>query len=150
MRRRVLIAELRATVFFVSVVAWIGGFALLVWAVYGLVIQRVGTAAQTTLANGLYPNSIAVIENGLVATACFALGIAGVAFLNFIKEPLPEPHIQHTLEDAAALLEKEQFAEARTLLASIPHDYLAREWIEELDAILSQNAASTEKPASST
>lgn len=148
MRRHVLIAELRATVFFVSVVAWIGGLALLVWAVYGLIIQRFGTTAQTALVNGLYPNSIAVIENGLVATACFALGTAGIAFLILIKEPPPEPHVQRTLQDAAALLEKDQLTEARTLLESVSHDYLAREWMAELDVILSQNAKGEDKPAS--
>jgi hypothetical protein len=145
MRRRVLIAELRATVFFVSIVAWILGFVLLIWAIYGLAIQRIGTTAQTTQVNGLYPNSIAVIENGLLATACIVLGIGGIVFLMFIREPMPEPHVQHTLENAAALLDQEQFAEARALLESIPHDYTAQEWIAHLDVVANPAPVANDK-----
>ena len=133
MRRRVLLEEIRATVFFVSIVAWIGGFVFLVWAIYGLLIQRLGSVAQTTLVNGLYPNSIAVIENGVVALACFGLGIGGIVFLMLIREPLPEPHAERTLERAAALIQNKQYDEARTLLDSIPNDLYAHEWLARLD-----------------
>ena len=136
MKRRVLLEEIRATVFFVSIVAWIGGLIFLVWAIYGLLIQRLGSAAQTALVNGLYPNSIAVIENGVVALACFALGIGGILFLIFVREPLPEPQAERTLERAAALIQNEQYDEARTLLESIPNDLYAYEWLERLDLIV--------------
>ena len=135
MRRPVLVEEIRATLFFVSIVAWIGGLALLVWAVYGMVIQRVGTGAQTIMVNGLYPNSIAVIENGLLALACFGLGIAGILFLMFTKGPLPEPHAQRTLESAAALIQAKQYDEARALLETIPNDHFAHEWLGILDTL---------------
>lgn len=135
MKRRVLLEEVRATLFFVSIVAWIGGLALLVWAVYGMAIQRIGTSAQTTLVNGLYPNSIAVIENGVLALACFAFGIAGIVFLMFTKEPLPEPHAQRTLENAAALIEAKKYEEARALLETIPNDHFAHEWLDRLETL---------------
>lgn len=138
MRRRVLLEELRATLFFVSILAWVGGIVFLVWAIYGLLIQRLGTPAQTTLVNGLYPNSIAVIENGLVALACFGLGGVGILFLMFVREPLPEPHAQRTLESAAALIQNEQYAEARKLLETIPNDLYAYEWLERLDFLQAQ------------
>lgn len=134
MKRRVLVEEVRATLLYVSIAAWVGGLALLVWAVYGLVIERVGTAAQTTQVNGLYPNSIAVIENGVLALACFGLGIGGVLFLMLTKEPLPEPAAQRTLESASALIQANKFDEARALLETIPNDHFAHEWLERLNA----------------
>ena|SRR5579859_1408907 len=134
MKRRVLVEEVRATLLYVSIAAWVGGLALLVWAVYGLVIERVGTAAQTTQVNGLYPNSIAVIENGVLALACFGLGIGGVLFLMLTKEPLPEPEAQRTLESASALIQANKFDEARALLETIPNDHFAHEWLERLNA----------------
>ncbi len=133
MRRRALVEEIRATLFFVSILAWVGGLVLLIWAVYGLVIERVGTAAQTALVNGLYSNSIAVIENSVLALACFGLGIGGALFLMLTKEPLPEPQAQRTLENAAALIQAKKYDEARALLETIPNDHFAHEWLERLN-----------------
>lgn len=145
MKRRELIAEARGTLLIASILGWAGGLVLLVWAVYGLAIQRFGSTAQTTMVNGLYPNSVAVIENGLLAIAAFALGIGGTLFLMFTKEPLPDPQAERKLTEAAGLIQQSKYAEARTVLESIPNDHIAHEWLQQLDVL--QKAAPVEQKA---